>query len=1134
MTSHESTSARSGGTQDVRARRRARAGSSRMLSCCLTIACACLWLAAPALAGEGPQWTVTDVSRPTNFAPGDKGDRYVISVTNTGDIASDGSPIVITDELPEGLSLEVEGASGVDRLKALTGAAGAQLSCLLTTCTYTGVVVPDDTLTVTMVTDVGGTLPAAVDNSVHVSGGGATAVQQTTPTTISTSPAAFGISPGGAATALSSVRAGAHPDLTTSIAYNTLKGGGLAGDPKDTTDDLPSGFAGDLVDTPSCAAPKFLLSECPIGTQVGVVTLTLSQRGVVKGPQLEPLYNLAPSPGEAARIGFAFGEQFFFQGDVSVRPGDYGLETTFFNAAEGSVEIENVAVTVWGVPADPVHDPFRLVKPEHEPIGHFGGPSDAPRAPYLTNPTTCTISPLVATFTVTSWQQPNRDESPPSTPMSFGPMVGCDGLTMEPSLTAEATTTEASAPTGLSLAMDIPQTYDNPDGRATSTLKRAVVTLPEGMTVNPSAGAGLAACSQAQYAEEGKAAQPGVGCPNESKLGTVKIRTPSLKEEASGSVFLAQPYDNPFGSLLALYVVARIPDRGVLVKAVGEVSPDPVTGRLVTTFDNLPPLPFTTLNFAFRQGATAPLVTPPTCESYRVEAALTPWATPERSPLAPFVPPFQITRGPGGGACPSGAGPFSPRVSAGTFDNGAGRYSPMSIRITRSDGEQEVTGFSAKLPPGLTANLTNVPFCPEAAIEQARSSTRTGAQEEAEPSCPAASQIGHTLVGAGVGSVLVWTPGRLYLAGPYHGAPLSVVAVSSTKVGPFDLGTVVVRAALSIDRQTAAVTVDPGASDPIPHIIKGIVVHVRDIRVNVDRPHFVLNPTNCERMTFAATVKGAGASSASTGDDTAVLVDDPFQAAECQSLGFKPTFKVATSAKTSKRDGASLSVKLTYPSPVSVPQANIRSVKVELPLQLPSRLTTLQRACLDRTFAANPLACPAESRVGHARAVTPILPVPLEGPAYFVSHGGAKFPELVLVLQGYGITIELHGETFISKAGITSSTFHAIPDQPVTSFELTLPQGPYSALAANGDLCRPTRVVTARKLVTLRRAGRTRRVSRTVHKKVSVALSMPTIFTAQNGAVIRQNTPLAVTGCHAARPTHSHSRRGKRGRSRHR
>ena len=442
-------------------------------------------------------------------------------------------------------------------------------------------------------------------------------------------------------------------------------------------------------------------------------------------------------------------------------------------------------------------------------------------------------------------------------------------------------------------------------------------------------------------------------------------------------------------------------------------------------------------------------------------------------------------------------------------------YSPFYLRILREDGEQEITRFSTTLPPGLTGNLSGIPFCPDADIEAARGVS--GQREEEHPSCPQASEIGHSLVGAGVGSVLAENPGKIYLAGPYHGAPLSIVSITSAKVGPFDLGTVVIRFALDINPVTAQVEVSGTQSEAIPHILRGIVVHVRDIRVYMDREKFIINPTSCGPLSIMNTIDGAGADPANPADQVPVTVSTPFEAADCSSLAFKPSFAVSTSGKTSRADGASLTAKLAVSGALGS-QANISRVKVELPERLPSRLPTLQKACTAAQFEANPAGCPPASIIGHARAITPILPVPLEGPAYFVSHGGEGWPSLVVVLQGYGITIDLIGTTFISKAGVTSTTFKTVPDQPVTSFELTLPEGPYSALTALGNLCSTTKTVTVKKKVTVKVHGRKKTITRKVKQTESATLQMPTEFVAQNGAEIRQTTPITVTGCPKARP----------------
>jgi hypothetical protein len=686
--------------------------------------------------------------------------------------------------------------------------------------------------------------------------------------------------------------------------------------------------------------------------------------------------------------------------------------------------------------------------------------------------------------------------------------------------------------------LEVPQTWDDPFTTATANVKDTTVTLPEGMTANPSLAAGLGACSPEQYAKETSSSLPGEGCPFESKIGTITIETPLLSDPIKGAVYIATPYDNvpefgdaehPGGSLLALYVVAKDPQRGIIIKVPGKVSPDQRTGRLVTTFKDTPQQPFSRFTLEFTPRQAAPLITPPACGAYTASAVLTPWSTVEMPGEAPVLPaliasqPFQITHGVDEGACPSGnIPPFHPVAVSGTQNNAAGSYSPFYLRLERQDGEQEFTGFSTLMPPGLTGNLTGIPFCPDAAIEAARARTgEHGGREELEqPSCQAGSKVGRTIVEAGVGSVLAQNPGSLYLAGPFNGAPFSLVSITSAVVGPFDLGTVVIRFALHINPTTAQVEVSPTGSEPIPHIIKGIVTHVRDIRAYIDRPNFIINPTSCQRMAIANTVTGAGEDPANPADQVPVGVSSPFAAADCANLAFKPSFKASVSGKNSKANGASLSVKLTFPKTTPGTEANLTYAKVDLPRQLPSRLTTLQKACLARVFEANPAACPPASIVGHARAITPILPVPLEGPAYFVSHGNEAFPSLIVVLQGYGITIDLVGTTFISKSGITSSTFKTVPDQPVTSFELTLPQGPFSALAANGNLCRLTSTRTVKRRVTKRVHGR--KVRRTIEVKIEkpTTLSMPTAFIAQNGLQIHQSTKIAVTGCPKTKKAH--------------
>jgi hypothetical protein len=557
-------------------------------------------------------------------------------------------------------------------------------------------------------------------------------------------------------------------------------------------------------------------------------------------------------------------------------------------------------------------------------------------------------------------------------------------------------------------------------------------------------------------------------CPDASKVATVEIKTPLLPNPLVGEVYLAAQDANPFGSLLALYIVAEDPVSGVLVKLAGQVALDPVSGRLVSTFKNTPQLPFEDLKLHFFGSARAPLSTPPLCGSYTTAASIAPWSG--KAPAEPSST-FQITSGPNGAPC-ADPRPFAPGFQAGSTNLQAGAFTPFTLTMSRPDADQTLAGLSIQMPPGLSGDLSNVQLCPE--------------PQASEGACPAASLIGHTVVSAGLGNApFTVEGGQVFITGPYKGAPFGLSILNPAKAGPLDLGYVVVRAKIEVDPTTAALHI---VSDPLPTIKDGIPLQIQHVNVTVERPEFTFNPTNCSPMKLTGTMTSTEGASAS--------VATPFQVTNCATLAFKPGFAVSTSGKPSRANGASLDVKLTYPQGSG--QANIAKVKVELPKQLPSRLTTLQKACTEAAFDANPESCPAASKVGEAVANTPILAGGLAGPAYFVSHGGAKFPELIVVLKGEdGVTVDLHGETFISRQGITSSTFATVPDVPVGSFELRLPQGPYSALAANGNLCKQK-------------------------------LTMPTEFVAQNGASIHRSTKIAVTGCPKAKKTR-HKKKGSAG-----
>jgi hypothetical protein len=1058
--------------------------------------------ASPAFANEA-WWHLTSGARPTYMSPAKEENgqvvpgegKIVLVVANLGDAAANGE-ITIVDKLPKGLeatSIEIQGQPGACVLERLTCVIGAPA--------------PYSALRVVIEVEVKRGAESGEVNEASVSGGGVPGAHVARAITVSSVPVPYGLEDnelaleeeGGAP----DTRAGSHPFQATStvVLNNILTPPERVGPPvpepaalpKDVGVKLPPGLIGNPDPIPRCSLKQFLTvfgetNGCEEQAAVGVASVYIDEPNLAGASEFTvPLFNLEPTFGEAARFGFWIrpGEIPVYL-DATVRGGpgtgeEYAITTTAPNIVQVTGLLSS-QITFWGVPDSPVHESSRGWACLSEEHGFSGaGPCQPLKTlhpqSFLTMPTSCT-GPLQLSTETDSWLDPGDMLSfAPSQAMQA--LDGCNQLAFKPAMSAEPTTRSAASASGLSFDLSFhDEGLTSAAVTAQSQLNKTVVTLPEGLTIDPSSGVGLVGCTPADYARETVESAPGAGCPSESKLGTVEIETPLLTQKIQGNIFIAQPYENPFSSLVVLYVVAKNPETGVMVKLAGKVEAGGqagvtglAPGQLRTTFENNPQLPFEHFNFHFREGVQAPLITPATCGAYTTTAALTPWS--ELGTALIDTSSFSITSGVGGGPCPAGGvPPFSPAIESGMLNNNGGAFSPFYLHLTRGDADQEISGFSTDLPPGLTGSLTGIPFCPEADIALAR--TKTGAQEEANPSCPAASEVGHTLVGTGVGAVLAYVPGKIYLAGPYNGAPFSLVSVTSAVVGPFDLGTVVLRFGLSINPYTAQVSVSPTSSEPIPTILDGIVTHVRDIRVYINRPNFTLNPTSCNPLAIGSTLTSSqGASS---------TITSPFQAASCGNLKFAPKFAVSTSGKTSRASGASLHVDLTYPLGAAGSYANIAKVKVDLPKQLPSRLTTLQKACTAAQFNANPAGCPAASFIGHAKAVTPLIPVPLEGPAIFVSHGGEAFPSLIMVLQGYGVTIDLVGSTNISKAGITSSTFKTVPDQPVGSFELTLPEGKYSALAANGNLC-------------------------------TSKLAMPTEFVAQNGLKINESTKIAVTSC---------------------
>jgi SMP-30/Gluconolactonase/LRE-like region len=904
-------------------------------------------------------------------------------------------------------------------------------------------------------------------------------------------------------------QAGAHPtEMTDTFGLNTsthTTSNGvwvpLATDanPKDVITELPPGLIGNPDATPKCLPYNVAHADCSGATQVGVLQIFTgnpgaTQSGGLFGLEPVPIYNLVPPKGLAAQFGARFNGFVTVYIDARVRTGgDYGVTAEVLDSSAGEGLVIPV-VTLWGVPAAESHDDAHCVNnggryfcgrfcPSPGKVNEVGPCEErGPLIPFLSNPTSCTGEREVR-MSAEPWQE---DEPAVMVGASakMPAITGCGKIGFKPSMSVVPTSSSSDSPSGLDVELKVPQNED-PNGLVTADLKDAEVALPAGVTVNPSSAGGMVGCPLLS----GKEAHPGLSgidlengepanCPDASKVGKVRIKSTLLEEELEGGVYVAQQNANPFKSLLALYIAVQAPERGVVVKLAGHVVLDEKTGQLTTTFDENPQLPFETLKLEFFGGERAPLATPRTCGSYQPTALLEPWSHQgasgeEGTPDAePDISPFEVTSGPGGSAC--GASPFTPSFEAGVVNNRAGAFSPFAMTLQRKDGEQRFSTVSLTMPPGLAGMISKVSQCANAQAEAGN--------------CPAASKIGHVTASAGVGAQPVVLPeaGKaedpVYLTEKYDGAPFGLSIVVPAEAGPFDLGTVVVRARIEVDPHTGQVSV---ISNPMPTMLQGVPLDVKTIHVEVDNPSFIFNPTNCNELHVDGTIGSAEGSSAG--------VSSRFQAANCSALPFKPVLTAETHAHHTRKRGAYLKVSIR----AAQGQANLAKVRVTLPKKLPADLETLKKACSEAQFKSNPAGCPKQATVGSVIVHTPVLAKPLTGPAIYVSHGGAQFPDLALVLQGEGITIIQEGTTNISK-DFTTSAFNAIPDLSVSSIEVTLPESTTPAIGdSDRSLC--TQTVTKHR----------RRV------KQRLKLVMPTTITGQNGAIIQQKTTVHVRGCPA-------------------
>jgi hypothetical protein len=884
--------------------------------------------------------------------------------------------------------------------------------------------------------------------------------------------AGFGIEPGSLYTSFEVTegvtgvpQASSHPfAFTVGFKLNTnSQGNSEGGEMRSVLVNLPPGFAGDPFAVERCTREEFegFVPSCSPNTQVGYLFANIHGVGVIGGA----VYNMVPPPGVAAQLGFGISSLNALE-NISVRneplnPAEnYGL----LSATNGlGVEITTVEVVIWGTPADSGHDERR----GHEAAEGFPNQGHAyigPHKAFLTLPADCS-KPIRTRVEVDSKLDPGHyfsaeAESLDSAGHPAAPQ-GCGAVPFAPKVTAATTSRAASSPSGLDYELKLPnEGLSTPGGIAETEPHKVEVTLPEGLTANPSFAEGISTCSEAQFRAEKVDTPAGGGCPEASKLGSVEAHSRVLDEPITGSLYLATPYENKFDSLVAVYMVLRAKERGVIVKQAGEVKPDQATGQLKSTFEGLPPLPFSDFTLRFREGARAPLATPRACGEYRTISNLYPFSAPN-SPVT-RESSMQIESGPNAGPCPTGGTPpFHPDLLAGSINNAAGKYSPFNVRISRTDAEQEITHFSIKLPPGVTGKLAGIPFCPDAAIAAAKSRERQphGGQEELDnPSCPAASEVGHTLVGAGVGNSLTYVPGKVYMAGPYHGDSLSIVAITAAKAGPFDLGTVVIREGLEINPETAEVFVDATGSDPIPHIVNGIPVYLRDVRVYVDRENFVLNPTNCEPTSTASTVLGSGTDFVSEADDRPVTVTSRYQAADCASLNYKPRLSLKLKGST-KRGGNPALTAVLRPRPGD---ANSSKVSIALPHSEFLEQGHIKTICTRVQFKAgegNGTQCPAASVYGKAKVWTPLLAEPLEGPI-FLRSSEHPLPDLVMALHGL-IDFDAVGRIDSVNGGIRN-TFETVPDAPIEKVVVSLGGGKKSLLANSVDLCARPHKATAK------------------------------------------------------------------------
>jgi hypothetical protein len=840
---------------------------------------------------------------------------------------------------------------------------------------------------------------------------------------IPASAAALAIEPSSFKVELTTLEAGAHPDLTTSFAFTRDGEEHVGGAPRNVLVDLPAGLAGYTPGIPTCTAQQLsqlagtfpFVVTCPVESQIGTAEMTFNFEGEVF-PIKVPVYNMTTNEGQTANFAFIVSGVVASGIVTSVEPPDHHLRTSVINIA-AATEILGAKITLWGAPGDSVHNKERGEVCIRGAFCFNGNrPAGTNVVPLIRNPTQCTGAPLAARLTVQSWENPTVNLEAKT---SLGPIVNCSQVQFNPAVTIQPSNPRAGAPSGYDVDLTLPQNSD-PHGISTSDLREAVVTLPKGVQLSTAIADGLEDCSDAQLGIETSGP---TSCPPASKIGTAVLHTPSLPNPLSGALYLGGPPAGPITGL-PYRLLLTLEGEGVSIKLAGEVQVDPSDGQITATFRNNPQLPFGNLELRFNDGPRAPLVNPDVCGMYTSAYELTPWSgnAPTRG-----MSSYSIAQN-----C-SAASQFTPRLEAGTATPVAGSFSPFVLRVTRPDGEPNLSTIEATLPKGLTAKLAGVPLCSDTAA--------------ATGDCPPASQVGTVTAASGAGSnpLFIPQPGKsptaVYLAGPYRGGPYSLVVTVPTQAGPFDLGNVVIRNALYVDPETTEVT---AKSDPLPQVLQGIPIEYRDLRVEANRARFTLNPTSCSAMRVTSTISGVGGVQANP--------STRFQVGDCQALAFSPRLALKVFGPTRRGGKPRLRAVLRTNSG----EAHVARAQVNLPHSEFLEQSHIGTVCTRVQFDAGDgdgSACPKGSIYGHARAITPLLGKPLEGPVYLRSSSH-KLPDLVAALKGQ-VDVTLAGRVDRGPNDGLRNTFEVVPDAPVSKFVLEMKGGKKGLLVNSEDLCSP-------------------------------------------------------------------------------